>query len=151
MTVLSAQRIFPQKSFHVAPGDWSVPGEVEYGWQDLRCDVSDGKCTLAYVCETLKPKINTQVSWLKALAGASNIFECSDVQALQAAGNPAIFWGLIALSTERDSQPSQLIDVVNFKNWRRPSEEEHTGRIVVVEIYRDSRTPESESYEFPDP
>jgi len=99
-----------------------VPGEeVAYGWQDLRCDVSDGKCTLKYVCETLKPKINTQVSWLKALAGASNIFECSDAQALQAAGDPAIFWALIALSTERDSQPSQLLDVVNRKDWRRPS------------------------------
>ena len=122
VTVLSAQRIFHQKSLHVAPSDWSVPGEEGYGceWRELRCDVSDGKCTLEYVCETVKPKINTQVSWLRVLAGASNISECSDVPALQAAGNPAIFWALIALSTEKDSQPLQLTDAVNGRHWRSP-------------------------------
>jgi len=120
MTVLSAP-IFTHRSFYVASGDWSVPGDERYGWMDLRCDVSDGKCTLQYVCETFKARVNTQVSWLKALAGASNISECSDVQALQAAGNPAIFWALIALSTERDSQPAQLTDAVNRRDWRSPS------------------------------
>ncbi|PWW76565.1 hypothetical protein C7212DRAFT_357695 [Tuber magnatum] len=145
-------RVFSQKSFHIARGDWSVAGgeEEPYGWQDLRFEVHDGKCIPKYVCETIRPNINTQVSWLRALAGASNIIECSDAQALQAAGDPAIFWALIALSIERGEQPLQLIEVVNRKDWRRPPEEGHAWRIVIAEIYCDPGTPIPEGYGFPD-
>lgn len=120
VTVLSG-RVFPPKSLHIARGDWSVAGEEEpYGWQDLRFEVCDGKCILEYVCETIRPNINTRDSWLRALAGTSNIIECSDAQALQAAGDPAIFWALIALTIERDELPSRLVEVVNQKAWRTP-------------------------------
>ncbi|RPB04160.1 hypothetical protein L873DRAFT_1786416 [Choiromyces venosus 120613-1] len=154
VTVISAKGVFPQKSFHIVPGDWSVPSEVEsWGWKDMKFEVSDGQCIPHYVSETFKPNINTRVSWLKALAGASNISECSDGETLRPAGDPAIFWALIALSADRDQQSSQLIDMVNSKTWRSPPDlqEGHKGRIMIVEIYCDPKIPDPTNYGFPDP
>ncbi|KAG0633282.1 hypothetical protein HOY80DRAFT_896744 [Tuber brumale] len=150
MSVLSASMPYPQKSIYTVRGDFSVLGERvdEYSWQVLRPQVSDGKCILQFVYEEINPRVNTQLSWLKCLAGASNVQECSDAQALQAAGDPAIFWGLIALSIERDEQPSRIIEAVNQGAWVRPLEGKRTGRIVIVDIYCDPGIPNSRDHEF---
>ncbi|CAZ81583.1 unnamed protein product [Tuber melanosporum] len=150
MTVLTTSRIYSQKSIYTARGDFSVlsEGVDTYSWQVLRPEVHDGKCTLRFVGDQINPMVNTQLSWLKALAGASNVRECGDSQALKAAGDPAIFWGLIALSIERGVQPSGLTEVVNRGDWRIPPEEKHTGRVVVVDICCDPRTPKPKDYDY---
>lgn len=95
-------------------------------WNDLHVKIEGGRCNLDWLLEDGDKRLKVdpaQSSWLRLLQGTRHVDDTPGSEtigrALDASGNLALFWGLVALSVGREKH-ADLPELVNARRWTRP-------------------------------